>query len=62
MTGIDRRKFVKTLGAGTAGVALGCARHSMIGGAKSRKIDRVGIQLYTVRNDMERDFEGTLAR
>lgn len=61
MTVIDRRAFVKTLGAGTAGVALGCAPHGLMGGAKSRKIDRVGIQLYTVRNDMERDFEGTLA-
>ncbi len=32
-----------------------------MGGAKLGKVDRVGIQLYTVRDDMERDFEGTLA-
>lgn len=61
MTGVDRRAFVKTLGAGTAGLALGCAPHNMSTTSGSRRIDRVGIQLYTVRNDMERDFEGTLA-
>ncbi|MEO5589253.1 MAG: twin-arginine translocation signal domain-containing protein [Gemmatimonadaceae bacterium] len=43
MTVIDRRAFVKTLGAATAGVALGCAPHGMMGGAKSRKIDRLGL-------------------
>jgi len=26
-----------------------------------RKLDKIGLQLYTVREEMERDFEGTLA-
>ena len=62
MSTIDRRTFVKVLGAGTAGVALGCSPKTMSGAAGSRKLDRVGIQLYTVRNDMEKDFEGTLSK
>jgi len=28
----------------------------------ARKIDTIGLQLYTVRNAMEKDFEGTIAR
>jgi sugar phosphate isomerase/epimerase len=62
MTTIDRRTFVKVLGAGTAGVALGCSPKTMNGSSGSRKLDRIGIQLYTVRNDMEKDFEGTLSK
>lgn len=62
MTTIDRRTFVKVLGAGTAGVALGCSPKTMSGSSGSRKLDRIGIQLYTVRNDMEKDFEGTLSK
>lgn len=62
MTTIDRRTFVKVLGAGTAGAALGCSPKTMSGASGSRKIDRIGIQLYTVRNDMEKDFEGTLSK
>ena len=62
MTMIDRRTFVKVLGAGTAGVALGCSPKTMNGSSGSRKLDRIGIQLYTMRNDMEKDFEGTLSK
>lgn len=54
----DRRSFVFTLGSALLGAA--CAR---TGGSQSdQRLDRIGIQLYTVRSDMERDFEGTLAR
>ena len=62
MSTIDRRTFVKVLGAGTAGIALGCSPKTMSGAAGSRKLDRVGLQLYTVCNDMEKDFEGTLSK
>lgn len=61
MTPIDRRAFVIALGAVAAGTALGCSQRNASGGVQSRKIDRIGIQLYTVRRDMERDFEGTLS-
>lgn len=59
---IDRRGFIKAVGAGTAGVALGCSPRSAGTVPPSSKLDRIGIQLYTVRGEMERDFEGTLAR
>ena len=54
----DRRSFVSTLGAALLGAA--CSR---VGSSQStQRLDRVGVQLYTVRNDLARDFEGTLAR
>jgi sugar phosphate isomerase/epimerase len=62
MTSIDRRTFVKALGAGTAGIALGCTPKTTNGSVAARKIDRIGIQLYTVRSEMEKDFEGTLSK
>ena len=30
--------------------------------AQSRKVDRVGLQLYTLRQEMAADFEGTLQK
>ena len=54
----DRRSFVSTLGAALLGAA--CSR---VGTSQStQRLERVGVQLYTVRNDLARDFEGTLAR
>ena len=54
----DRRSFVSTLGAALLGAA--CSR---VGSSQStQRLERVGVQLYTVRNDLARDFEGTLAR
>ena len=52
MTTIDRRVFLGTLGA-----AALAARSAF-----SAAIKNVGVQLYTVRTDLEKDFEGTLAR
>ncbi|AHG93165.1 Xylose isomerase domain-containing protein TIM barrel (plasmid) [Gemmatirosa kalamazoonensis] len=58
----SRRSFLVEL----AGVALGggalaaCAKHAS-GGVRPSP-DRVGIQLYTVRDLMQQDFEGTLER
>jgi sugar phosphate isomerase/epimerase len=55
---MDRRDFVQTMAG--AGLALAC------GGARrvpsAARIDKIGIQLYTVRDQMKADFEGTLAR
>ncbi len=54
----DRRSFVSTLGAALLGAA--CSR---VGTSQStQRLERVGVQLYTVRDDLARDFEGTLAR
>ncbi len=30
--------------------------------AKKRKLSKIGLQLYTVRRELEKDFEGTLAK
>jgi sugar phosphate isomerase/epimerase len=53
----DRRSFLATLGAAT--VALAAKRPDRL--LASRKLNRVGIQLYTVRKQMEKDLPGTLA-
>ena len=52
MTTLDRRLFLGTLGAGVL-----AARS-----AWAARIGRIGMQLYTVRTDLEKDFDGTLAR
>jgi sugar phosphate isomerase/epimerase len=49
---IDRRMFLATLGAAMVPVRRGAAA----------SIERVGVQLYTVRDALAKDFEGTLAR
>jgi sugar phosphate isomerase/epimerase len=69
----DRRTFLKTVGATAALAAIGCATgaaasgsaatsssaHS-VGGIPSGLADRIGVQLYSVRDRMEKDFTGTL--
>lgn len=55
---MERREFLSTAGAITLGSMLPPACRT----AHGAKIDKVGIQLYTVRDQMKADFEGTLAR
>ncbi len=52
---MDRRSFVAT----TAAVLVGGqpARRRA-----RRRLDRIGLQLYTVRHELQRDFDGTIAR
>ncbi len=57
MKAIERREFVKTLAA--AGVAIAVPHARRI--TPAARLDKVGIQLYTVRDQMKADFEGTLA-
>ena len=49
---IDRRTFITAM---SAAAVTGVRLHA-------KKVDRVGMQLYTVRTDMEKDFDGTLAK
>jgi sugar phosphate isomerase/epimerase len=49
---IDRRTFMGTMGA----AYLATTR------VRAASIQRVGVQLYTVRDAMQKDFEGTLAK
>lgn len=53
---IRRRQFLGHVGAGVV-AASGLALAS-----QSRRIERIGMQLYTVRAEMAKDFDGTLAR
>lgn len=53
----SRREFVSALGASAVYSRLPSPGHSTTG-----RISRIGVQLYTVRTLMQRDFEGTLAR
>jgi len=52
MMKVDRRVFL-----GTVGMAAFAART-----AWARSIKKVGMQLYTVRTDLGKDFDGTLAK
>ena len=60
---IDRRQFVR-ISAGAAAVGLVGLEHPSLvrlaAAAGGRSLDRIGVQLYTVRRLMEQDFEGTL--
>lgn len=55
---LNRRVFLDTMG----GLSMiGCAANSGLRPAPEYRLERVGIQLYSVRGEMERDVEGTLA-
>jgi sugar phosphate isomerase/epimerase len=56
---MDRREFTKGLAA--AGLAVAVPRGLRFRRTPTR-IEKVGLQLYTVRDKMKEDFEGTLAR
>jgi len=55
---MDRREFVQTVAG--AGVAITCS--GIYRTPHATRLEKVGIQLYTVRDKMKEDFEGTLAR
>ncbi|MGI8927406.1 MAG: sugar phosphate isomerase/epimerase family protein [Tepidiformaceae bacterium] len=57
---LDRRAFLGALGI----AALGCSKRK-VEESKSAAVgtlERIGVQLYTLRGEMEKDFDGTLAR
>ena len=52
---MDRRRFI--------GSVTAAALMSRVGWAASeRRIEKIGLQLYTVRDALDKDFEGTLAQ
>jgi len=55
---MERREFLNTAGA----IALGAVLPPACRTAHGARLDKIGIQLYTVRDKMKDDFEGTLAR
>ena len=56
---MDRRAFLTTLGLAAAGSQLACASVAP-NAVPGRRLRRVGIQLYTLRDDARRDLERTL--
>jgi sugar phosphate isomerase/epimerase len=57
---MDRRSFVHTLGAALVAPAVACAM-PRAGAATSRRLGRVGLQLYTLRDAARVNLEQTLA-
>jgi sugar phosphate isomerase/epimerase len=58
-----RREFLGTLGIGALGAAaLACTGTNGQASTPPTKVMPLGIQLYTLRSLLERDFDGTLAR
>ncbi len=57
----NRREFIETLGAvgltGAGLISTGCSK-----APAGRRLDRIGVQLYSVRGAMEEDLERTVAR
>jgi sugar phosphate isomerase/epimerase len=53
---MGRRQFIGQAAGLVAAVPL------LANGEQSRRIERIGIQLYTVRNEMAKDIEATLAK
>lgn len=60
---MNRRHFVRLSAGAAAGGLLGLEHPSFLGKAEAAQstLDRIGLQLYTVRTLLERDFEGTMA-
>jgi sugar phosphate isomerase/epimerase len=54
---VDRRAFLLALAS-----AMGCAKMGMSSSSGPTRIPRLGLQLYTVRGEMQKDIERTLAR
>ena len=57
---MQRRDFLASIGSAIALSQLGCARQIVTGSPGTRQLKRVGIQLYTLRDDARRDLTGTL--
>ena len=58
-TELTRREFVGAVGGLLASSALPASATASVAG---KKLGNIGVQLYTVRDDMKKNFEGTLAR
>jgi sugar phosphate isomerase/epimerase len=56
---IDRRRFVQAAGGSVAAMALGMPRFA--GGEPRAPLARIGLELYSVRREMAKDFDRTLA-
>jgi sugar phosphate isomerase/epimerase len=57
---MNRREFLTALGIAAVGPQLACATAGSSASMGTRRVKKVGIQLYTLRDDARRDLEGTL--
>ncbi|MDP4769266.1 MAG: twin-arginine translocation signal domain-containing protein, partial [OM182 bacterium] len=60
-TGISRRTFLTRSALFAGGIAAG-SLFPFTASAQSRRVENVGLQLYTLRKELAEDFDGTLAR
>jgi sugar phosphate isomerase/epimerase len=58
---MQRRTFLRTLGLAAAASQLGCATSGRSVARPRRRLRRVGVQLYSLRDDAQRDLERTIA-
>lgn len=58
---MHRRDFVTTLGSAVGLTQLACAARTAPLGAGTRQLRRIGLQLYSLRDDARRDLERTIA-
>jgi sugar phosphate isomerase/epimerase len=56
---INRRVFLHSAAIGGMGLWVA---HQASSYANARKLSKIGLQLYTLRNDLQKDFEGTIAK
>jgi sugar phosphate isomerase/epimerase len=59
---MERRDFVRAVGAAALGPVLQPRAPSPYPRAPRHKLDHVGLQLYTVRDEMKKDVAATIAR
>jgi len=57
---IHRREFITQMAGGILGGMY--LAHNGLGSLVKGGIDKIGLQLYTVRRELQKDFEGTLAQ
>src|SRR5436853_7888342 len=57
---MNRREFLAALGVAAVGSQIGCASAGVGAAPGTRRLKKVGIQLYTLRDDARRNLEGTL--
>jgi sugar phosphate isomerase/epimerase len=59
---IDRRRFLSTTSQSLIGAVVLTALNRIKGEAAANKLGSIGVQLYTVREEMAKDFEGSLEK
>ena len=59
---MNRRSFVRSLTLGAAGAACLSKSDFVNPAFAGKRLSKIGVQLYTVRRELEKDFEGTLAK